>query len=142
MKRRCNLISMMRWNRCWDLADLILQERKRERKSARREATSSKTTLSPSVKKTLDIGRRGIDSFQDLMKEFKWIKVLIIYLPPNPQITPSTHLICCVIVGWYSVTPEMLAEHIASRVQEISPTCTVVDAFCGVGGNTIQFAKW
>eukprot|EP00743_Colponemidia_sp_Colp-15_P006612 GILK01007126.1.p1 GENE.GILK01007126.1~~GILK01007126.1.p1 ORF type:complete len:604 (-),score=108.36 GILK01007126.1:232-2013(-) len=38
--------------------------------------------------------------------------------------------------GWFSVTPERLAEHIASRcIGDV-----VVDAFCGVGGNAIQFA--
>jgi trimethylguanosine synthase len=38
--------------------------------------------------------------------------------------------------GWYSVTPEVIAEHLADRCQ-----CdVVVDAFCGVGGNAIQFA--
>ncbi|ESO02487.1 hypothetical protein HELRODRAFT_65292, partial [Helobdella robusta] len=38
--------------------------------------------------------------------------------------------------GWYSVTPEKIARHIANRCK-----CDViVDAFCGIGGNTIQFA--
>ncbi|KAK9728039.1 putative diacylglycerol O-acyltransferase tgs1 [Basidiobolus ranarum] len=38
--------------------------------------------------------------------------------------------------GWYSVTPEKIATHIARRCQ-----CdTIIDAFCGVGGNAIQFA--
>ncbi|KAL3870114.1 hypothetical protein ACJMK2_042726 [Sinanodonta woodiana] len=38
--------------------------------------------------------------------------------------------------GWFSVTPEKIAKHIAERCQ-----CDVVlDAFCGVGGNAIQFA--
>ena len=38
--------------------------------------------------------------------------------------------------GWFSVTPEKIAAHIAERCQ-----CDViVDAFCGVGGNAIQFA--
>jgi trimethylguanosine synthase len=38
--------------------------------------------------------------------------------------------------GWFSVTPERLAEHIAERCQ-----CDLVlDAFAGVGGNAIQFA--
>ena len=38
--------------------------------------------------------------------------------------------------GWFSVTPEKIAEHIAERCR-----CdVVVDAFCGVGGNAIQFA--
>jgi len=38
--------------------------------------------------------------------------------------------------GWFSVTPERIARHIASRCQ-----CDlIIDAFCGVGGNTIQFA--
>ena len=42
----------------------------------------------------------------------------------------------CLAESWYSVTPEKIAEHIAERCQ-----CdTIVDAFCGVGGNTIQFA--
>jgi trimethylguanosine synthase len=39
--------------------------------------------------------------------------------------------------GWFSVTPEKIAIHIAKRMK-----CgTIIDAFCGVGGNTIQFAK-
>lgn len=38
--------------------------------------------------------------------------------------------------SWFSVTPELLAKHIASRLK-----CrTIVDAFCGAGGNSIQFA--
>ncbi|CAF1044557.1 unnamed protein product [Rotaria sordida] len=38
--------------------------------------------------------------------------------------------------GWFSVTPEKIARHIAKRCR-----CDVIiDAFCGVGGNTIQFA--
>ena len=38
--------------------------------------------------------------------------------------------------GWFSVTPEKIAKHIAERCR-----CdTIIDAFCGVGGNTIQFA--
>ncbi|KAJ1972984.1 RNA methylase protein [Dimargaris verticillata] len=39
--------------------------------------------------------------------------------------------------GWYSVTPEAIAIHIADRCR----AKVVVDAFCGVGGNTIQFAR-
>lgn len=43
--------------------------------------------------------------------------------------------------GWFSVTPERIAEHIALRVQHCFPqTQLIVDAFCGVGGNAIQFA--
>jgi trimethylguanosine synthase len=38
--------------------------------------------------------------------------------------------------GWYSVTPELIAAHTARRCAGR----VVVDAFCGVGGNTIQFA--
>jgi hypothetical protein len=39
--------------------------------------------------------------------------------------------------GWYSVTPELVANQIAERCR-----CdTVLDAFCGVGGNAIAFAK-
>ena len=38
--------------------------------------------------------------------------------------------------SWFSVTPEKIAYHQAERCQ-----CDViVDAFCGAGGNTIQFA--
>ena len=38
--------------------------------------------------------------------------------------------------SWYSVTPEKIAEHVAQRCQ-----CDIVlDGFCGVGGNAIQFA--
>ncbi|KAG7085586.1 hypothetical protein E1B28_003139 [Marasmius oreades] len=39
--------------------------------------------------------------------------------------------------GWYSVTPEFIADQIAERCR-----CdTILDAFCGVGGNAIAFAK-
>ncbi|ORX37789.1 RNA cap guanine-N2 methyltransferase-domain-containing protein [Kockovaella imperatae] len=39
--------------------------------------------------------------------------------------------------GWFSITPQPIAAHIAERCQ-----CDViVDAFCGVGGNAIEFAK-
>ena len=39
--------------------------------------------------------------------------------------------------GWYSVTPQPIAAHVAERCR-----CdVVVDAFCGVGGNAIEFAK-
>ena len=36
--------------------------------------------------------------------------------------------------GWFSVTPECIAAHIAERCR----SGVVVDAFCGVGGNAIQ----
>ncbi|XP_030629385.1 trimethylguanosine synthase [Chanos chanos] len=42
--------------------------------------------------------------------------------------------------GWFSVTPEKIAEHIALRVQSGFQSDLIVDAFCGVGGNAIQFA--
>ncbi|XP_046883313.1 trimethylguanosine synthase isoform X2 [Hypomesus transpacificus] len=42
--------------------------------------------------------------------------------------------------GWFSVTPEKIAEHIALRVQESFHSDLIIDAFCGVGGNAIQFA--
>ncbi|KAM5158394.1 trimethylguanosine synthase isoform 1-T1 [Mantella aurantiaca] len=42
--------------------------------------------------------------------------------------------------GWFSVTPEKIAEHIAQRVRQCIKNAVVVDAFCGVGGNAIQFA--
>jgi len=38
--------------------------------------------------------------------------------------------------GWYSVTPESIAVHIANRCA----SDVIVDAFCGIGGNSIQFA--
>ncbi|ODN05721.1 Trimethylguanosine synthase [Orchesella cincta] len=40
--------------------------------------------------------------------------------------------------SWFSVTPEVIAAHIAERCQTDG---TILDAFCGCGGNTIQFAK-
>ncbi|NWH69268.1 TGS1 synthase, partial [Piaya cayana] len=42
--------------------------------------------------------------------------------------------------GWFSVTPEKIAEHIAVRVSQSFDCDIIVDAFCGVGGNAIQFA--
>ncbi len=36
-----------------------------------------------------------------------------------------------------------MAKHVASRVTDVfgEGTCNVIDGFCGVGGNLIQFAK-
>jgi hypothetical protein len=45
-------------------------------------------------------------------------------------------------VGWYSVCPESLAEHIAERFYKtLGPDALVMDGMGGVGGNVIQFAK-
>lgn len=46
--------------------------------------------------------------------------------------------------AWWSVTPEKIACHIASRFQKTlgEGHVTIVDAFCGVGGNLIQFALY
>ncbi|CAG7823535.1 unnamed protein product [Allacma fusca] len=41
--------------------------------------------------------------------------------------------------SWFSVTPETIAKHIAARCRRVDGV--IVDAFCGCGGNTIQFAK-
>ncbi|KAL1934860.1 hypothetical protein VTP01DRAFT_7042 [Rhizomucor pusillus] len=38
--------------------------------------------------------------------------------------------------GWFSVTPEKIAIHIAERCR----SDIIIDAFCGCGGNAIQFA--
>jgi trimethylguanosine synthase len=38
--------------------------------------------------------------------------------------------------GWFSVTPEPIAKHHASRVG----AGVIIDCFTGVGGNAIQFA--
>lgn len=40
--------------------------------------------------------------------------------------------------GWFSVTPEEVAIHQASRC---AGAPVVIDGFAGVGGNAIQFAK-
>ena len=49
--------------------------------------------------------------------------------------------------AWFSVTPEVIAEHHAVRCSEIAASLrssqhgpVMLDAFCGAGGNTIQFA--
>jgi methylase of polypeptide subunit release factors len=38
--------------------------------------------------------------------------------------------------GWFSVTPERIAKDIAENCR----CACIIDAFCGVGGNSIQFA--
>lgn len=48
----------------------------------------------------------------------------------------NLYLFYVFVESWYSVTPEKISIDIARRCQ-----CDViVDAFCGAGGNTIQFA--
>lgn len=41
--------------------------------------------------------------------------------------------------GWYSVTPERIAQHIADRMVQKEGS-VIMDAFAGIGGNSIQFA--
>lgn len=41
--------------------------------------------------------------------------------------------------GWFSVTPEAIAKNIANRIV-LKKDAVVVDAFAGVGGNSIQMA--
>lgn len=48
-------------------------------------------------------------------------------------------LINYIIEGWYSVTPERIAEHIADRMVKREGSI-ILDAFAGIGGNSIQFA--
>jgi trimethylguanosine synthase len=44
--------------------------------------------------------------------------------------------------GWYSVTPEVIANHIAKRiVVGKKDSMVVMDAFCGCGGNAIAIAR-
>jgi len=55
--------------------------------------------------------------------------------------------------GWYSVTPEIIADHVAKRVAELvtdhviphdhdaTEGIVLLDAFCGCGGNSIAFGK-
>ena len=49
------------------------------------------------------------------------------------------HLLDC--VGWYSVTPERIANQIANQITERCRCETIVDAFCGMGGNAIVFTQ-
>lgn len=60
---------------------------------------------------------------------------------PSNMHTHTSLTSLCVSEGWFSVTPERIAEHIALRVQHsFSHSQLIIDAFCGVGGNAIQFA--
>lgn len=47
--------------------------------------------------------------------------------------------------GWYSVTPEAIALHVANRIVKTIPDkkrgLVILDAFCGCGGNAIAFAR-
>ena len=48
--------------------------------------------------------------------------------------------------AWFSVTPEAISEHQARRCLVLFPVCQngrclVLDAFCGIGGNSISFAR-
>ena len=47
--------------------------------------------------------------------------------------------------SWFSVTPEKVAHHIAQKCFEklnSNTNLTILDAFCGSGGNTIAFAHY
>ncbi|XP_066583033.1 trimethylguanosine synthase isoform X2 [Prorops nasuta] len=68
-----------------------------------------------------------IDNDQTLMKY--WLKRYSLFSKFDQGIKLDRE-------SWFSVTPEKIAEHIAQRCK-----CdTIIDAFCGAGGNSIQFA--
>lgn len=43
--------------------------------------------------------------------------------------------------SWYSVTPETIAKHIAAHLVANRENVTILDPFCGCGGNAIAFAQ-
>lgn len=43
--------------------------------------------------------------------------------------------------SWYSVTPEVIANHIARHLVDGRENVVVLDPFCGCGGNAIAFAS-
>jgi len=47
-----------------------------------------------------------------------------------------------ILESWFSVTPEKIAEEISNKFSLACPDDgIIIDAFCGCGGNSIQFAK-
>jgi 16S rRNA C967 or C1407 C5-methylase (RsmB/RsmF family) len=81
------------------------------------------------VKKMEGIGIKGICSSRSMTKVFRWTKVGL-----------TSHLLTF-LEGWYSVTPEAIARHVADRFfAKLGPNALVIDAMAGVGGNAIQFA--
>ena len=43
--------------------------------------------------------------------------------------------------SWYSVTPEEISEYISSIIPD-APNSSILDGFCGCGGNVIYFSKY
>ncbi|XP_043285412.1 trimethylguanosine synthase [Venturia canescens] len=102
------------------------------------ELVTTKTSDEDSVKKTLKKRRRKqnkrnvslpaeVDNDKELMKY--WVKRYRLFSKFDQGIQLDRE-------SWFSVTPEKIAAHIAERCR-----CdTIVDGFCGAGGNAIQFA--
>ncbi|XP_034946685.1 uncharacterized protein Tgs1 [Chelonus insularis] len=102
------------------------------------EILNNKTVDDDSVKKSQKKRRRKqnkrnislpieIDNDRDLMKY--WVRRYRLFSKFDQGIKLDRE-------SWFSVTPEKIAAHIAERCR-----CdTIIDAFCGAGGNTIQFA--
>ncbi|WRT69641.1 uncharacterized protein IL334_006630 [Kwoniella shivajii] len=66
---------------------------------------------------------------EDLMKYFAQRRLYFPLYDHLPLLLDRT--------GWFSITPQPIAAHIAERC-----ACDlIIDAFCGVGGNSIEFAK-
>ncbi|KAK6908531.1 hypothetical protein I203_102533 [Kwoniella mangroviensis CBS 8507] len=66
---------------------------------------------------------------QDLMKYYAQRRLYFPLYDHLPLLLDRT--------GWFSITPQPIAAHIANRCK-----CDlIIDAFCGVGGNSIEFAK-
>ncbi|CAK9816789.1 Trimethylguanosine synthase [Anthophora plagiata] len=109
-----------------------------DEKYGNNEKQSMKLSDEDSVKKTQKKKRRKqskrnislpieIDNDKTLMKY--WLKRYSLFSKFDQGIKLDRE-------SWFSVTPEKIAEHIAERCK-----CdTIIDAFCGAGGNAIQFA--
>ncbi|XP_037554355.1 uncharacterized protein LOC119430963 isoform X1 [Dermacentor silvarum] len=112
---------------------------KKKRKKLRKQGASQQGTVAPQqpqeeMKELLAISSSGASTMPSYIRDNPqlikyWIQRYRLFSKFDQGIQLDEE-------SWFSVTPEGIAKHIAKRCK----ADVVIDAFCGAGGNSIQFA--
>ena len=102
---------------------------KAKAKSKRKESQTEKTMKTPVKKQKTEVSAKSLQRFKQrkLLLFSKWSEF-------------DDHKILIDDQMYYSITPEEIAEKIAIHCKNKADYTILLDGFCGVGGNLIQFA--
>ncbi|ESQ50772.1 hypothetical protein EUTSA_v10022632mg [Eutrema salsugineum] len=105
-------------------AYVVTSIRKAKKKTRRTRARKIFSSLNTGARR-----ERVLEEYSDILGKY-WCQRYLLFSRFDEGIKMDEE-------GWFSVTPELIAKHHATRCNE----GVVIDCFTGVGGNAIQFAS-